>query len=108
MTGFNWRDVAYTFNGYEAVGVQQCGEIAIRVQEGIGAGGALEGFSIDELRIALFFSARAEHHVGDASLVSPVEDAIVAELLRRKGEAWLRNEISHSVSINRTPTRPYR
>jgi hypothetical protein len=46
-------------------------------------------FTLDELRTALFSSARADRHSGDYREENPFEEAIVEELVRRMGAEWI-------------------
>lgn len=92
--GHNWRDVALTFNGYEAAGgLPECATIFESVRERHEAGTPLTEFKLDELRTALFFSARADRHSGDYRDENPFEEAIVEELLRRMGSEWIEGEL---------------
>ena len=54
----------------------------------------LEAISTEDLRIALFFTARAERHGGTYAEDSPREDAIVGELVRRNGTDWLDAQVA--------------
>lgn len=91
---FDWRDLALTFNGYEAAGgLPECAEVHRDVRERHEGGTPLTEFTLEELRTALFFSARADRHSGDYRDENPFEEAIVEELMRRMGVEWIEGEL---------------
>ncbi len=93
--GYDWRDVAHTINGYEVAGsLQACAKRAHAVSRRLDAGEELATVPTEDLRLALFFSARAERHGGNYAKESPCEDAMVAELVRRNGDEWLHGELA--------------
>jgi len=92
--GYDWRDLALTFNGYAAAGgSDECFQISESVQDRHRSGTPLTEFTLEELRTALFFSARADRHSGDYRDENPFEEAIVAELVRRMGVEWIEGEL---------------
>lgn len=89
-SGYGWRDVAHTLNGYEVAGsFEACAERAHTVSRRLRAGEELAAIPTEDLRLALFFRARAERHGGNYAEKSPAEEAMVAELVRRHGADWL-------------------
>lgn len=102
FSGYDWREVAHTINGYEVAGsFESCAERAHAVSRRLAAGEELAAVPTEDLRLALFFSARAERHGGDYAEESPREEAMVAELVRRNGDEWLRAELARLRSRTR-------
>lgn len=91
---YNWHEVAHTYNGYEAAGsFEACAERAHSLMEQIHSGAALASIATNDLRLALFFEARADRHSGIERDSYPLEEAIVDELVARNGDDWMCAEL---------------
>jgi hypothetical protein len=91
---YDWREVAHTINGYEVAGsFEACAERARAVERRLAAGEPIAAISTEDLRLALFFAARAERHAGYDREDTSQLDAMVAELRLRNGDDWLDQEL---------------
>ena len=94
MRRYNWHEVAHTYNGYKAAGsFEACADRAHALMAQIHHGGALVNIATDDLRLALFFEARADRHSGIERDSYPLEEAIVDELVARNGDDWMCAEL---------------
>jgi hypothetical protein len=92
---YDWREVAHTVDGYELAGsIDACVARAREVEGRLAAGRPVADVPTEDLRITLFFLARAERHGGHPWKVTSHPDAIVAELRRRNGEPWFEAEVA--------------
>jgi hypothetical protein len=100
---YYWHEVAHTINGYEVAGsFEACVERARAVERRLAAGEPIAAISTEDLRLALFFAARAERHAGyDREDTSQLE-AMVAELRLRHGDEWLDHELARVRSATRS------
>ncbi len=90
---FGWESVAYTINGYELWGsLERCADVARRVNRSFRTGDRSVELTIDELRTALFFTARADRHSGQ-ECDGVVEGRIVDAIVERMGSAWMQAEV---------------
>lgn len=97
---FGWEEVAYTINGYELLGsFERCAEVAHRVRSAIAAGAPPGDFATDDLRVALFFEARAQHHSGHES-DGAFEQRMVSAVVARKGAGWMNAEIAREATAS--------
>lgn len=93
---FGWEAVAYTVNGYDLWGsFDRCAEIANRVNGAIHTGMPPKDFTTDELRTALFFTARANRHSGHEG-DGVLENRIVSAIVDRMGAGWMRAELERA------------
>ena len=91
---YNWCEVAHTYNGYEAAGsFEACAERAHSLMGQIDRGAALASIATNDLRLALFFEARADRHGGIERESYAQEEAIVDELVARNGDDWMCAEL---------------
>lgn len=91
---YNWCEVAHTYDGYKEAGsFEACAERANALLQAMEDGTTLNDIATDDLRLALFFAARADRHSGIERDSYPREEAIVAELLARNGDEWMCAEL---------------
>lgn len=91
---YSWSEVAHTYNGYQADGsFEACAKRANELLRSIEDGVALADITTDDLRMALFFAARADRHSGIERNSYPREEVIVDELVARNGDDWMCAEL---------------
>lgn len=96
----DWESLAYTIDGYAMWGsFEGCSEVALRVSRALEAGARPVEFTTDDLRTALFFSARAQRHAGHPG-GGALEDGIVHAIVAREGIDWVRAEIRRARSAS--------